>query len=168
MSRSEFNRWWTDYATRFPDTGKWLQSHDARAEILAVWLDALASTDIRDALEVNRQLTTGETERWKNAGGYHEREETPAMIRKLAWGARQRRTAVTEPPERLEKVTPSKFPISILFAQLCEVNDRWAKNPDFDKYAEHRRLQAEFLDKYGEKPKANEDLAAYNQREFAP
>lgn len=167
MNRSEFNRWWTDYANRFPDTAKWLQSLPNRSEVLSVWLDALASTDVMDALEVNRQLSRGELERWKTSGGFHEREETPAMIRKFAYCVKSRRLPQQEPQEE-RSTAPSKFPISILFCQLCEVNERWAKNPDFDKQAEHDRLKAAFLEKYGAKPTPDETLSSYNQREFAP
>jgi len=166
MNKPEFNQWLHDYQVRFPDTATWISKQDSRQEMLAIWLDALAGVDLLDALEVNRQLTTGETERWKNSGGYHEREETPAMIRKLAWAIRSRRVEPPQEPQR-ESVTPVAFPISILFRQLVAVNERWAENPDFDKQAEHARLKAAFLDKYGIKPVPDETLAAY-QRDFAP
>jgi len=165
MTKDDFNRWWTDYATRFPDTGKWLEGHANKRDILSVWLEALETTNLSDALEVNRLLTRGELERWKSSSGYHEREETPAMIRKMVWELARNRGDYQEHQryERPKDQPPSKFPIGILFRQLVAVNERWAKNPDFDKQAEHKRLQAEFLAKYSTKPLRNTALDSYNR-----
>lgn len=166
MTQLEFNHWWADYSTRFPDTGLWVSKVPAAAGLLAIWQEALSGTDLGDALEVNRQLTRGDLERWKTSSGYHEREETPAMIRKLAWGLKRERG---DNQEKYERVSPnssgeSKFPIGILFRQLVAANERCAKDPSLDKAAEHRRLQQEFLAKYSAKPLKNRETAfdAYN------
>lgn len=162
MKQSEFNRWWADYSLRFPDTGEWMRKQPRAADLLGIWQDALASTDLGDALEVNRLLTRGELERWKSSSGYHEREETPAMIRKMAWELGRGRGDYQQQHERPDpNIEPSKFPIGILFRQLVEVNERWAKNPDFDKQAEHKRLQTEFMAKYSAKPLRNQTLDSY-------
>src|SRR5678815_4217870 len=101
MTKHEFNHWWGDYSTRFPDTGEWLRKQSRAGELLAIWAEALSGTDLGDALEVNRLLTRGDLERWKTSSGYHEREETPAMIRKLAWGLKRERGTDQERYERV-------------------------------------------------------------------
>lgn len=162
MTKDEFNRWLQDYQVRFPDTANWISAQANTQDMLEVWREAMTSVDVRDALEVNRRLTRGDDEHWPA----YEREETPAKIRKLAWEVARTRKQFEPNAETLARqaIVPVAFPIGILFRQLVEVNERWAKNPDFDKYAEHARLKAEFLAKYSAKPLKNRETAfdAYN------
>ena len=163
MNKPEFNKWWLDYSTRFPDTGEWMNKQPAANEVLTVWQEALINVELSDALEVNRRLTRGDDEHWPA----YEREETPAKIRKLAWNLKQERRKFEPNPETVARqgIVPSSFPIGILFRDLVACNERWAKNPDFDKQAEHERLKSEFLAKYSAKPLRNREAAFdnYNQ-----
>lgn len=144
MTNTEFNQWWKDYALRFPDTKAWVDKQPSAVELLVIWKEALSRVELADALEVNKQLTAGTLERWKSSGGYHEREETPAMIRKMAFGLRQQRNESAERPEPEEFIrTKRPFPISILYGQLCGASERGAGPSEVEG------LQRSFMQQYG-------------------
>ncbi len=171
MTKLEFNQWWGDYSARFPETGEWVRRQPNAAALLGFWQEALAATALADALEVNRLLTRGELERWKSSGGYHEREETPAMVRKMAWDLGRGRGDRREHHERRDPdAPPSKFPIGILLRRLVAVNERCARDPSVDKEAEHERVKAEFLAEHSYQPaapasaKRSAALDFYNER----
>lgn len=84
MNRDEFNKWWRDYAERFPSTAKWIKSLDeagTRAMLLN-WSAVLTPVELADALQINASMAAGELE---PVGTYDsDRERTAATVRRAA------------------------------------------------------------------------------------
>ena len=64
MNEREFSTWWTDYATKFPSTSRWINdlgSKLGKAQ-LDLWREILAETPLRAALKVNQAMAHGDLE----------------------------------------------------------------------------------------------------------
>lgn len=91
MTKDEFRQWWRDFAGRFPSINEWLVKlgTDVAQSQLEAWLEALANTDLRDALEVSREMSLGKCE---PIGSFSsERERTGVYIARAAQRLRERR-----------------------------------------------------------------------------
>lgn len=84
MDKPEFNRWWKDYAGRFPSSNAWLNSlgDDVATSQLSLWFEILAPVSLDDALDVSRRMSLGTLE---PVGSFsNERERTAIYVRRAA------------------------------------------------------------------------------------
>lgn len=127
MTQTEFDRWWADVVLRFPSIDAWLvkvTSQDAvsadssQRAVLRTWFDVLGDVNLTDALEVNRQMQSGELE-W--VGDYDgNKERLPQHVRRLArqmsW---ERHARPTEETRR--DLTPTSFPAGKILRRMSEL-----------------------------------------------
>lgn len=123
MTRSDFDRWWADLISRFPNVDAWLMrvapETTAQRTMLRTWADVLADVPLTDALEVNRQMQSGDAE---YVADFHE-QDLPKHVRRLArqlsWDRRKRTDDDCELDRR-----PSEFPAGKILRHIIEARDR--------------------------------------------
>lgn len=94
MNATEFESWWSEHKLCFPDTRNWVRSlgaEDGQA-MLNGWRRAMSDVDLRDALEATNRIVNGDEDPIKA----YDREQTAAIVRRLARKVRDERSE----PER--------------------------------------------------------------------
>lgn len=84
MTQNEFRTWWADYCGKFPSVAAWFErlGEDAGGKLIQTWVQVLADTPLRGALQVNHAMAMGDLE---PVGSYDsERERTAVFIRRAA------------------------------------------------------------------------------------
>jgi hypothetical protein len=103
MTVDDFDSWMNDYCEAFPETLAWINQSPNVQATLRHWQTALASVELGDALEVTQRLLRGDEEPIKP----YDREQTPAIVRRLAGlqAERRRRGPVEKTDELPEYMT---------------------------------------------------------------
>ena len=124
MNAPEFTRWWTDAKTCFPSLDAWVckcfQDENRQREFLRKWSGVLSDVQLTDALEVNRQMQTGDLP-W--VGEYdHDKERLPQHVRRLAmqmsWDRRER------PADDPKDLNPTSFPAGKIMRRIIDLTDK--------------------------------------------
>lgn len=80
MTRPEFNGWYKNFCSAFPDTAAWLNQSPEKTETLGFWYQALEHTDLADAKEATRRLAVGEEPEIPA----YERQSIPRRVAEIA------------------------------------------------------------------------------------
>jgi len=100
MTRPEFNLWWDDYATRFPETVAWLNTLGSHKEpTKTIWAEVLEDIALPDAMAANKRLSKGDAPVVKA----FERDSTAAHVRNVARECRDERLGSDRRDEQHEK-----------------------------------------------------------------
>jgi hypothetical protein len=105
MTIEEFDRWWKDAKLCWPSLATWLHKafpdQSQQSELLRKWFRAIDDVTLLDALEVNRQMQSGEMP-W--VGEYDsDKERLPRHVRGLA----KQLAADRRPTENREQFAPT-------------------------------------------------------------
>lgn len=128
MNTNEFNQWWGDFKSRFPDLGgQWFaegRSAETQRAILATWSNLLSDIDLHEAIEINRAIQAGDIEGFS---GKWDRDNIPAIIRKAVISRRPNEnpwTGPNEPDEHRPRKRRTSEAIGSIFRTVTDMSDR--------------------------------------------
>lgn len=133
MTGKEFDIWMADYCAAFPETQAWMNNSPSVASTLKHWRNALAAVELVDALEVTQRLLRGDDEPIKA----FEREQTPAVIRRLANAQALRRNSPVKPSDELPEYIASKpddFEMSPLLKRIRDAAAEGMTKEDINRH----------------------------------
>ena len=139
MTPTEFDEWRADYKRRFPSIVGWFHRHDSDLQlgILQTWQECLECVELRDALAVNKAMSTGQLE---PVGSFKE-DQTALTIRSYALrlaGERRKlmeRDKASYAREETGRPVTKTAPLAIMMKisaaariEICRQYPRWQEN----------------------------------------
>lgn len=87
MNQAQFNSWYADFCTAYPQTDEFVQRGGNGRATLAHWFDVLSACELDDAMNVTRRMLRGDDDELKP----YDRHATPRHVAALCEALRQRR-----------------------------------------------------------------------------